>query len=390
MRLAHRVLYCWGHRHAIQRSGINPAKLDCSGSWSNFRDFTRFMSTHRLVPPLCRWIHTEARIIFTKLQNGAAVQLKRPVRVARARNRIVSMLRFAKNIPFNRPVIHPITHEFMPLTRATCHSCGRQFHHRPQGKDFEPNPDRKYCHHTCQNSRPKKFDLWLEEKIMQALKEIHGIEKDQDQLKFGVVLVSTESIEDYVMKHRDGVFGSAIPRHLTERIRQAARRLVGIPGRGGDIWQAIALEEIPNEENEGENKWVRRRYAPDRGQFMLGLMRKDTENMPITEFSSEEQRLRKINGVLLKEPPEWGERWWWDDAGKIRPATDTRRAQRALTVPHEDALDTYILLNAQRAEKQRARQRQQSKKSKGWSALLSENQETIEALTAQRMKELGL
>ena len=224
---------------------------------------------------------------------------------------------------------------------------------------------------------------------MQALKEIHGIEKHQDQLKFGVVLVSTERIEDYVLKHRDGMFGKEIPRHLTERIRQAARRLVGIPGRRGDTWQAIALEEIPDEESEGEKKWVRRKHAPDRGQFMLGLMRKDTETIPITESSSEEQGLRKINGVLLKEPPAWGERWWWDDAGKIRPATDTRRAQRALTVPHEDAVDTYILLNTQRVEKQRARQRQHSKKSKGWSALLSENHETIEALTAQRMKEIG-
>lgn len=348
------------------------------------------MLTHRLVPQLRRWIHTEAPIISTKLQNGTPVQLTRPVRVARARNRIVSILRFAKKIPFNRPVIHPITHEVMPLTRATCHSCGRQFHHRPRGKDFEPNPDRKYCHHTCQNSRPKKFELWLEEKIMQALKEIHGVEKDQEQLKFGVVLVSTESMEDYVIKHRDGMFGGEIPRHLTERIRQAARRLVGIPGRGGDTWQAIALEEIPDEEIEGEKKWVRRRYAPDRGQFMLGLMRKETETMEITEFSSEEQGLRKINGVLLKEPPEWGERWWWDDAGKIRPATDTRRARRALTVPQEDALDTDILLKGQWAEKQRVRQRQKSKKSKGWSALLSENKEIIEALTAQRIKELSL
>lgn len=112
--------------------------------------------------------------------------------------------------------------------------------------------------------------------------------------------------------------------------------------------------------------------------------------MEITEFSSEEQGLRKINGVLLKEPPEWGERWWWDDAGKIRPATDTRRARRALTVPQEDALDTDILLKGQWAEKQRVRQRQKSKKSKGWSALLSENKEIIEALTAQRIKELSL
>jgi hypothetical protein len=187
---------------------------------------------------------------------------------------------------------------------------------------------------------------------MQALKEIHGVEKEEQDLKFGIVFVSTERIEEYVMKHQDGMFGGTIPRLLTERIRQAARRLVGIPDRGGDTWQVIALEEIQDEESGGEMKWVRRRYAPDRGSFTLGLMRKGTETMEITEVS--------------------------------------KCAQQDTTIPHEDILDGEILLNGRWAEKQRATLRQQRKKKKGWSDLLSQNKETIEALTAQRNNELGL
>jgi hypothetical protein len=187
---------------------------------------------------------------------------------------------------------------------------------------------------------------------MQALKEIHGVKKEEEDLKFGIVFVSTDRIEDYVMKHQGEMFGGTIPRHLTERIRQAARRLVGIPDRGGDTWQVIALEEIQDEESGGEMKWVRRRYAPDRGSFTLGLMRKGTETMEITEVS--------------------------------------KCAQQDTTIPHEDILDGEILLNGRWAEKQRATLRQQRKKKKGWSDLLSQNKETIEALTAQRNNELGL
>lgn len=361
---------------------------------------------NRLIPPLRRCLHTETSIlpVPAEVKHATAARLPRKVRVARERNRVASILRFAKNIPPKRAVIHPVTRELIPPTRSTCHACGRQFYHRPRGKNFEPNPDRKYCHHTCQNSRPRKFELWLEKKIMEYLKKTHEVEKEQEKLKFHVV--PSDTIEDYIMKDRDQMFRDHIPRHLTERIRQAARRLVGIPGRSGDQWQVIALEEIPDNESEAGKTWVRRVYAPDRGQIMLGLVRADNFRLDIKELTPEEAGLsgestdhntkeRKINGVVVKDLPEWGGRWWLDDAGKIHPITDTRRARRDRGVPQQNAPQQFAsggrtLLGGKWAENQRIKLQQHLTRSPGWSDLLSQNKKTIDILTYRRNKDLGL
>ena len=351
------------------------------------------------IRPLRRCLHTETPILPFKLKNWTNLRPTKSVRVARERNRIAAFLRFAKSIPPKRPVIHPITQEIIPLTRSTCHTCGRQFHHRPRGKDFEPNSDRKYCHHTCQNSRPKKFDLWLEQKIMEVLKKAHEVEREQETLTFQVTL--SDTIDDYIMRHRGGMFRGDIPLHLTERIRQAARRLVGIPGRSGDKWQAIALEEIPDKESKEGKTWVRRRYAPDRGQIMLGLIRAEAIGTDVKELTADEGGLytdsaddklkeRKINGVVLKEPPEWGGRWWLDAAGKIHPVTDTRRAGRNRIISQQDVPRGRTLLDGEWAATQSIKLKQHRKRGIGWSDLLNQNKEAIDTLTSQRNKAIGL
>lgn len=307
-------------------------------------------------------------------------------RVARERNRNAAILRYAKAIPPKRPVIHPITHEAIPSTESTCHTCGRQFLHRPRGRDFEPNPSRKYCHTTCQNSRPFEFDRRLEAKIMKVLKNTHQVRKKREKIRFRVI--STDSIEEYVLRRRGEMFKGDLPLHLTERIRQAARRLVGIPGRSGNEWQVIALEKV-------EGKWVRRNYAPDRGKIMLGLVRADNSRTNVKEISLSEARLERseekethvVNGHVLKEPAEWEGKYWWDAAGKVRPSSDTRRPQQGgqiQPVPREKILDGTW------AKAQRLSLRRSNYKGTGWTELLRQNQKTIDLLTAQRNKDYGL
>jgi hypothetical protein len=306
-------------------------------------------------------------------------------RVARERNRNAAILRHAKAIPPKRPVIHPITRQTIPSTETTCHSCGRQFLHRPRGRDFEPNPSRKYCHTTCQNSRPFEFDRGLEAKIMKVLKNTHHVRKKREKIRFRAI--STDSIEGYVLRRRGGMFREDLPLHLRERIRQAARRLVGIPGRSGSEWQVIALEKV-------EGRWVRQIYAPGRGNIMLGLVKADPSRMDMKEISlseaglenSEETKTQVINGHVLKEPPEWESKYWWDAAGKVRPSSDTRRPQRGQSqpVPRDKILDGTW------AQTQRLSLRRSKHKAKGWTELLRQNQRTIDHLTAQRNKDYGL
>jgi len=312
---------------------------------------------------------------------------------------MAAILRFAKIIPPKRPVFHPVTQELIPLTRSTCHSCGREFYHRPRGKNFEPNPDRKYCHHTCQNSRPNRFDLWLERKIMEILKTDHGVDKEEEISGFQVV--SSDTIEEHVFRAQEKMFTHGKPLHLTERIRQAARRLVGIPGRGGDQWQAVALEEITDEESEEGKTWVRRVYAPARGQIMLGLAKAESFGMDFKELTLDEAGLegdaadnhtdeRKINGVVLKEPPEWGGNWRLDDAGRVRQVTDTKPAPTARVVSREAAPGGEDLLGGKWAKTQRTKLQRHLEKGVGWSKLLKQNQDIIDTLASERDKELGL
>jgi hypothetical protein len=235
---------------------------------------------------------------------------------------------------------------------------------------------------------------------MEVLKRTHGVEKEQERLDLRVV--PSDTIEKDVVRTWEGSFKGRIQWHLTERIRQAARRLVGIPGRGGDKWQVIALEEAPDEKSEDGKTWVRRVYAPARGQIMLGLVRAgETLGTDIKEPTPEEAGLendsddnntkeRKINGIVLKEPPEWGGRWWLDDAGKVHQATDTKRPQRDRTVWQQDTAGTSTLLGGKWADNQRTKLRRHPKKATGWSNLLSENKKTIDTLASERIKQLRL
>jgi hypothetical protein len=219
-------------------------------------------------------------------------------------------------------------------------------------------------------------------------------------------VIPSDTIEEYILKNQDHMFRSNIPRHITERIRQAARRLVGIPGRSGDQWLAIALEEIPDKESEDGKIWVRRVHAPDRGQIMLGLVRADKFKLDIQELTLEEAGLsgessdnnakeRQIHGVVLKDLPEWGGRWWLDQAGKIHPVTDTRRARRDRGFSQQNAREETTpsgrtLLGGKWAEKQRIKLQQHLTRSPGWSDLLNQNKKTIDTLTYRRNKDLGL
>lgn len=318
-----------------------------------------------LIATLRKTILTRAPELFP---NGLKIRGPQHVRVARARNRMAAILRYAKNPPLNGPVVHPVTGEIIPPTQSTCHSCGRQFFHRPRGKDYQSNPHRKYCHRTCQNSRPLRFDRWLESQILKVLKRTHRCSGGR-RLRFRVI--STDSLENYILRHRGRSFRRDLPLHLTERIRQAARRLVGIPGRAGTEWKVIALEKNEGPGFGDDKIWIRRDYAPDRGDIMLGLVKADEGEMETKESSDAETNREKhstrrtVNGHMLQTVPEWEGRYSWDPAGRLRATSATRTVR------------------TQRTEKQQVRPQ-------GWEYLLKRNEKTIEMLTARRHKEFGL
>ena len=318
------------------------------------------------------------------------------VRVARERNRFAAILRHAKALPIRGPAVHPITQEVIPLIRAPCHTCGRQFFYRPRPPHYDTNPRRKYCHATCQRSRPFVFDRWLESRIMKVLLNTHRVRSK----KFRFRSISTDSIEDYILRHRGGMFKTDLPLHLRERIRQAARRLVAIPGRSGKVWQVIALEKNTNPEVEGGKKWARMLHPPDRGKIILGLVkadvvRKDMKEVSLAEAEGEpntiEQEMaeRKINGRVLQDVPEWEGRFWWDEAGKLRPAEDRRRSRYSGIIAHRESMGDD-LLGTKWAEKQRLHLYNMKLKGKGWTDLLRRNKKIIDVLTAQRNKDFGL
>jgi hypothetical protein len=355
---------------------------------------TRLPRLHHL-PSLRRniYINTTGTIL-----EGYRVRGPDHVRVARERNRITAILRHAKAIPVKPGPIHPITQEVIPLSRGTCHTCGRQFFHRPRPPHYEINPRRKYCHPTCQNSRPFVFDRWLEKMIMKVLATTHRVKlKKVSKPKFRCI--STDTIENYVLRHRGNMFKKDLPLHLRERIRQAARRLVGIPGRSGDVWQVVALERNSDAEVKGNKKWVRRLYAPDRGKIILGLVeadvfRKDMKELSPVEAGLESKSLeqemseRKIDGRILQDVPQWAGRFWWDDSGRIRPAKDRRRTRYSGIIGRRSTGDD--LLGTKWAEKQSLNLKHVKFKGAGWSDLLRQNKDVIDALTAQRNKDFGL
>ena len=357
---------------------------------------TRLTSLHRL-PSLCRtiYINTTGTIL-----EGFRIRGPDHIRVARERNRIAAILRHAKAIPPAPAPIHPITQEVIPLNRGTCHTCGRQFFHRPRPPHYESNPRRKYCHSTCQASRPLIFDRWLEKMIMKVLGKTHRVHlKNVGKKKKKFRCISTDAIEEYILRHRGRMFRKDLPLHLRERIRQAARRLVGIPGRSGKLWQVIALERNTNPEVEGGKKWIRLLYAPDRGKIILGLeeadvFRKDMKELSLAEAGLESKSLeqemsdRKIDGRILRDVPQWAGRYWWDNAGRIRQADQRRRTRHSGIIAQRNAGDD--LLGTKWAENQRFNLQSVKFKGTGWTDLLRQNKKVVDILTAQRNKDFGL
>jgi hypothetical protein len=240
--------------------------------------------------------------------------------------------------------------------------------------------------------------VWLEEQIMRVLKKAHGVNRKDAKLELRCV--STDIIEDFVYRHHGKMFGDDIPLHLSERIRQAARRLVGIPGRSGKEWQAIALDAVPGAEGPMENRYVRRTYAPDRGNILLGLVRADPfQHQSMKELTPEEAGLVKptmeegvvrVGDRILKDLPEWEGQYWWDETGKIRPASDTRRPRSNLHVPQRQGTTGDQLLDGKWAREQSLKLERSKKKEAGWANLLRQNRQTIDLLAKQRNEEFGL
>jgi hypothetical protein len=222
--------------------------------------------------------------------------------------------------------------------------------------------------------------------IMKVLKKTHRVKQSKDgKIKFRCI--STDSIEKYILKHRGRMFRGDIPLHLTERIRQAARRLVAIPGRSGTAWQAIALE--PSKVD--RDKWVQRVFAPDRGEIMLGLGRADaclgdmnvsTDARVEKDMMQEKENHTMVDERVLKDVPEWEGRYWMDESGKVRPATDKRE-------PLYERMSKDQLHGKWERGHQSSVGRSKAKRN-GWSEIVRQNKATIDMLSAQRNKEFGL
>lgn len=240
---------------------------------------------------------------------------------------------------------------------------------------------------------------------MAVLKTTHVIGKGKMKGKIKFRWISTDSIEKYILRHRGKAFRlHDKPLHLTERIRQAARRLVAIPGRGGKELQAIALEENTNQkEIEAGKKWIRQMYAPNRGNIMLGLINADTtlvrDNM--TEVKSfdapskkpsvgQEITSGKVNGRVLQDPPEWKGRFWYDESGRIRSSRDKRRPQYSGIVTRRpgDQMPEPLDLTTNKIYKWESKTK--GFKGTSWKQLLSENRNVVNQLTSQRNKAFGL
>ena len=233
---------------------------------------------------------------------------------------------------------------------------------------------------------------------MKVLKKTHRVNRKDGKLIFRYV--STDRIENFVYRHHGRMFGDDIPLHLSERIRQAARRLVGIPGRSGKEWQAIALDAIPGAKGALENRYVRRTYAPERGNILLGLVKADPFQHPgMRELSPEdaglaettmEEGIVRVGDRILRDLPEWQGQYWWDESGKIRPASDTRRSRRHLHLPQRQGMTGDQLLDGKWAWEQSLKLQRLKKNETGWANLLRQNRQIIDILTKQRNKEFGL
>jgi hypothetical protein len=223
--------------------------------------------------------------------------------------------------------------------------------------------------------------------IMKVLINTHQVKQSKDgKIKFRCI--STDSIEKDIVRSRDRTFrDDTPPRHLTERIRQAARRLVAIPGRSGTAWQAIALE--PSKVD--KDKWVQRGFAPDRGEIILGLATADAclRDMNVSTYARVEKDMKQekenhtmVDERALKDVPEWEGRYWMDESGKVRPASDKSR-------PWYERMSKDQLDGKWEGRQQSSVGRSKVKRN-GWREIIRQNKATVDKLSAQRNKEFGL
>jgi hypothetical protein len=324
------------------------------------------------------------------------------------KNRIAAALRFAKALPAPPPVIHPITNAPLPCFARQCHTCGRPFYERPKAPSFGANPVRKYCTPMCQILRPKGFDQWLERKIMQVLYETHRIDQATKKVVEGGSLqpgeVSTDMIQDFIMRHHGKHFQKGMPLMFTERIRQAARRLVALPERSkkvGKGWQAIAITKY-SKAKPGKDKWVQIPLAPDRGNIMLRLIKhlkeEKTEMDPVAVSTMSMERIRThlqrrqtINGKELVDRRQWKGKYWFDEAGRIRRKAEKKSKQKAGNLVFQGSYDGR--LGGLWSERQRAELEEKriiGRSAGGWEDLIKQNMHVIDILTEERNKIIGV
>jgi hypothetical protein len=205
--------------------------------------------------------------------------------------------------------------------------------------------------------------------------------KQRLQVHFGEPLrriVSTDNIEKYIIAQRGWTEARDFPDHFTERVRQAARRLVAIPYLSGEDWQVIAFNEIKDEENEGKSKWVQRKFAPERGVIFLSLVKLFEKNVKELEPGPAEPTPvdYKVHGVELTDKPEWNGRYYVDPSGSVHPIVQFWNERKIDTAEQRHAVIDRSLPFTRRPDI--------------WDRLLKEQRKKVEAIMAQRVKDYGL
>ena len=218
-------------------------------------------------------------------------------------------------------------------------------------------------------------------------------------LKYRVV--STDKIQEYIMRHHGNHFQKGMPLMFTERIRQAARRLVALPERSekvGKGWQAVAITKR-SDAKPGEDKWVQIPLAPDRGNIMLRLIKhqkeekKDEAKKMVTvaeKIQTHLNRPRTINGRELVNLPEWKGKYSFDEAGRIwGMRRKTREGRDGLVVQGQE--DGRLGGSWAQIQQTKLQKKQMSGvRSAGWQDLLTQNKEIIDILTKERNAIIGV
>ena len=209
--------------------------------------------------------------------------------------------------------------------------------------------------------------------------------------------ISTDKIQEYIMRHHGKHFQKGMPLMFTERIRQAARRLIALPERSekvGKGWHAVAITKR-SDAKPGEDKWVQIPLAPDRGNIMLRLIKyqgdekKDLAADSTEKIQSHLNRPRTINGKELVDLPEWNGRYWFDEAGRIwgiKRKTGEGRNGWVVQGQEEGRLGgSWAQVQHAKLEKKQL----SGMRSAGWQDLLTQNKEIIDILTKERNVIIG-